>query len=158
MPHGKDPLPAGPSTTRPVDLESGPGTIRSVSISIELDKLRLETTRYGETAYLLTTGDDGRPHGVAATVNWDADRLVATAGNRTRRNAAERPRVALLWPPSEPGGYTLIVDADAEVADRAGGPAVVLTPTRGVLHRPGPAAESRPGCTSDCVPLLEPGS
>lgn len=137
-------------------LPTGSDTIRSVSIPVDLDKLRHETARYGETAYLLTTGDDGRPHGVAATVDWEGQRLVATAGNRTRRNATERPRVALLWPPSEPGGYTLIVDADAEVADRAGEPAVLLTPTRGVLHRPGPAAASRPGCTSDCVPVLEP--
>jgi hypothetical protein len=127
-----------------------------VSIPVELDRLKDETDRYGHSAYLLTTGDDGRPHAVAAAVVWDGDRLVATPGNRTRHNAGERPLVSLLWPPAERDGYTLIVDATAEVADRAGRPEVILIPTRGVLHRPGTAPAVRPSCTSDCIPLLEP--
>jgi hypothetical protein len=127
-----------------------------MSIPVELDRLKDETDRYGHLAYLLTAGDDGRPHAVATAVAWDGDRLVATPGNRTRHNAGERPLVSLLWPPAERDGYTLIVDATAEVADRPGGAEVILTPTRGVLHRPGAIPAARPSCTSDCIPLLEP--
>ena len=123
-----------------------------MSVAVELDRLREETARYGTTAYLLTTGDDGRPHAVAAAVRWEGDRLMLTAGNRTRRNVEARPLVSLLWPPSEPGGYTLIVDAEATVVDDG----VSALPSRGVLHRPGPAPPDRPSCTSDCVPILEP--
>ncbi|MGH8976422.1 MAG: hypothetical protein ACRD0C_24805 [Acidimicrobiia bacterium] len=121
-----------------------------MSIPVELDRLRDETARYGETAYLLTSGDDGRPHAVAAPVRWEEDRLVASAGKRTRRNVAGRPLVSFLWPPTDPDGYTLIVDADAVVA----GDTVSARPTRAVLHRPGAAASQRPSCTSDCVPIL----
>jgi hypothetical protein len=123
-----------------------------VSIPVELDRLRDETARYGRIAYLLTAGDDGRPHAVAAGVRWEEDRLVAPAGSRTRRNVADRPLVSFLWPPIEPEGYTLIVDAEAVVADDT----VSARPTRGVLHRPGAAPSERPSCTSDCVPILEP--
>jgi hypothetical protein len=123
-----------------------------MSIAVELDRLREETACFGTTAYLLTTGDDGRPHAVAASVRWDGDRLLLTAGQRTRRNVEARPLVSLLWPPPEPGGYSLIVDAEATVAD--GG--VSARPTRGVLHRTGPAPADRPSCTSDCVPIHGP--
>lgn len=122
-----------------------------MSIPVELDRLRDETTRYGAVAYLLTAGDDGRPHAVATEVRWEDGRLVAPVGHRTRRNISDRPLVAFLWPPTEPGGYTLIVDADAEVAADV----VSAGPTRGVLHRPGTAPAERSSCTSDCVPLLD---
>ena len=74
-----------------------------MSIPVELDRLKDETDRYGAVAYLLTAGDDGRPHAVAAVV-WDGDRLVATPGSRTRHNASDRPLVSLLWPPAERDG------------------------------------------------------
>ena len=71
------------------------------------------------------------------------------AGRRTVGNAAARPAVALLWPPAEPGGYSLIVDGDATTADDR----LVVAPTKAVLHRPGPPppAAAASGCTSDCV-------
>jgi hypothetical protein len=123
-----------------------------VSIAVELDRLRDETARYGATAYLLTTGDDGRPHAVATPVRWEGELLAAPAGNRTRRNVAACPLVTFLWPPPEPDGYALIVNAEADVV----GDVVSARPTRGVLHRPGAAPSVRPSCTSDCVPILEP--
>lgn len=121
-------------------------------MSGELRGLRDEMARHGPTAFLLTVGEDGRPHTVATAVRWEDDRLAAPAGSRTRRNAADRPLVSLLWPPVEPDGYSLIVDAEAAVA----GETVYARPTRGVLHRPGAAAEPRTSCKSDCVPIFGP--
>jgi hypothetical protein len=123
-----------------------------VSIAVELDRLREETARYGATAYLLTSGGGGRPHAVATAVRWEGDRLAASAGNRTRANVAGCPLVTFLWPPPEPDGYTLIVDAEAVVVVDT----ISARPTRGVLHRPGSAPSVRPSCTSDCTPILEP--
>ena len=118
-----------------------------VSIAVGLDELRAKIDEFTTDAYVLTVGDDGRAHSVAVSVRWDGDALVISAGGTTRRNATARPLVALLWPPTARGEFSLIVDAatmrvddDAEV--------VVLEPTRAVLHRPAP------GGGSDCAPVL----
>jgi hypothetical protein len=61
--------------------------------------------------------------------------------------------VSLLWPPAEPGGYSLIVDGTAAAGVREG--RLAVTPTRAVLHRPASApGDARPGCSADCVPIL----
>jgi hypothetical protein len=65
--------------------------------------------------------------------------------------AAGYRQVSLLWPPAEPGGYSLM-------ADGAAGPGqagtLIVTVTRAVLHRRGPApAGSTASCGSDCIPL-----
>jgi hypothetical protein len=82
---------------------------------------------------------------------------IGLIGGKTRRNVESRSAVTLLWPPSEPGGYSLIVDGTGEIADVADsedGTAVLrVVPTRALLHRnadpttPGSAA----GCLHDCV-------
>ena len=102
-------------------------------------------------AYLLTVGDDGRPHAVAVTPQLVGGGLVAAVGRRTADNAAARPgAVSLVWPPAEVGGYSLIVDGVAAVD----GGNVVVRPSKGVLHRPAPvdAGPAAPGsCGNDCV-------
>jgi hypothetical protein len=117
-----------------------------------LDGLREQTARFGDSAYVITVTDDGKPHAVAVTVGWDDDTLTFGAGRTTTANAAERPDVALLWPPVEPGGYSLIVDGCAARRQGASGDGLVVRPTRAVLHRPAPAGS--PG--SDCVNILKP--
>jgi hypothetical protein len=87
---------------------------------------------------------------------------VGLIGGRTRKNAESRSAVTLLWPPSEPGGYSLIVDGLAEVAepsDSDGDTAALrVVPTRALLHRnadpttPGSAK----GCLHDCVVFATP--
>jgi len=126
-----------------------------MSINVALDQLRTEIARYGHTPYLLSQGDDGRPHAVAVTVTWEGERLVSSSGTRSARNVAAHPLVSLLWPPVEPGGYSLIVDGDGAVSGEGAGARITITPTRGVLHRPGssPVSQAR-GCGADCVPLL----
>jgi hypothetical protein len=86
---------------------------------------------------------------------------VGLVGGRTRKNVESRSAVTLLWPPSEPAGYSLIVDGRAEVetADTDDNNAALrVVPTRALLHRnadpntPGSAK----GCLHDCVVFSAP--
>jgi hypothetical protein len=116
-----------------------------MSIAVSLDELRHRMEEFTTDAYFLTVRDDGRAHSVAVPVRWEGDDLVVPAGNTTTRNATARPLVALLWPPPERGGYSLIVDATV-IATSAG--EVRMQPTNAVLHRPAPD-----GTGSDCAPV-----
>jgi hypothetical protein len=119
------------------------------------EKLRAESARFGTEPYLLTQGEDGRPHASKVSTEWQGDRIVASAGTRSTANVAARPLLSLLWPPIEPGGYSLMVDGDGRLTGRGADTRIIVTPTRGVLQRPGkPAASTAGGCSSDCIPLL----
>jgi hypothetical protein len=121
-----------------------------MSIPVEVDELRAQIEAFATDAYLLTVSDDGRAHSVAVSVRWDGDDLVVPAGRTTAANARERPLVALLWPPPERGGYSLIVDALVTgTTPIEGGHAVRLQPTKAVLHRPAPS-----GVGSDCTTVF----
>ncbi|BBZ46036.1 hypothetical protein [Mycobacterium parmense] len=108
-------------------------------------------------AYLITVDDSYRVHTVTVQPALrEATLDVGLIGGRTRENLAHRGDVTLLWPPTEPGGYSLIVDGRAEVSvENRGEDAVRLgvVPTRALLHReaepdsPGAAK----GCLHDCV-------
>lgn len=106
------------------------------------------------SAYLVTVGEDARPHVVAVSPRVTADTVVVDeVGRHSRRNMTARPAVTLLWPPERPDGYSLVVDGTATVTD---GTTVVLQPTRAVQHRPHerPAGGTSPtGCGSDCLPV-----
>ncbi len=133
-----------------------------MSIQVELSELASALTAY-EFAYLITTADDGRAHVIAVTPTLVGSVLtVADLGRRTLANASARPEVTLVWPPQQSGGYSLIVDGPAEVADGV----VSVMPSRAVLHRPAPIAGGSaadvpgaltggpaPGCVSDCVEI-----
>jgi hypothetical protein len=119
-----------------------------MSIGVELDELRAQIEAFTTDAYLLTVGADGRAHSVAVPVEWVDDALVVPGGTTTRRNAGVRRLVALLWPPPERGGYSLIVDAEVTRVDDDA-EVVALQPTRAVLHRPAPS-----GRGSDCATVL----
>ena len=79
---------------------------------------------------------------------------VGLIGGHTRDNLAHRRDVTLLWPPREPGGYSLIVDGRAEPTDADGETARLgVVPTRALLHReadPDSPTAAR-GCQHDCV-------
>jgi hypothetical protein len=105
-----------------------------MSIPVALEGLRDEIDRATAAPYLVTVGTDGRPHCVNLVVGWEAGLLVADAGNTTVANATSRPLVSLVWPPGQPGGHSLIVDATATVSDGSAR-RVALAPTSAVLHR-----------------------
>lgn len=101
-------------------------------------------------AYLLTVSDDGRAHAVASQPRLaDGSFTLDKLGKRSRKHVLARPAVTLLWPPQDAGGYSLIVDGDATLADDV----LVIAPTRAVLHRPGPSPDPASACTSDCREL-----
>ena len=114
-------------------------------------------------AYLVTVDDEYRVHTVTVEPELHEGVMdVGLIGGRTRKNVESRSAVTLLWPPSEPAGYSLIVDGRAEVVETANTDdntaALRVTPTRALLHRnadpnsPGPAT----GCLHDCVVFSEP--
>ena len=107
-------------------------------------------------AYLVTVDDDYRVHTVTVEPELRERVMdVGLIGGRTRKNVESRSAVTLLWPPREPGGYSLIVDGRAEVTDTA---ELRVVPTRALLHRnadpniPGSAK----GCLHDCVVFAKP--
>ncbi|SPM29117.1 hypothetical protein [Mycobacterium terramassiliense] len=104
-------------------------------------------------AYLITVGDDHRPHTVTVEPRMDEATLdVGLIGGRTRENLARRGEVTLLWPPREPGGYSLIVDGRAEVTDAPGETVRLgVVPERALLHREADSPSAAKGCLHDCV-------
>jgi len=118
----------------------------SIPVSVEGLAAAMANLPY---AYLLTVSDDGRPHAVAVTPQLVDGVLRMTVGKRTVSNAQSRPDgVSVVWPPTEVGGYSLIVDGRGA----ASGDLVDVTPTKAVLHRPAPATVMDPdSCGSDCV-------
>jgi hypothetical protein len=119
-----------------------------VSVTVGLDELREQVAEHGRLAFLVTVGDDGRPHIVSVTVAWEGDALVTGAGKSTSANIVRHPGVSLLWSPVAGGAYSLIVDGGAEV--RAGDgetPATAaIRPSRAVLHRLVDATGDGPSC------------
>ena len=111
-------------------------------------------------AYLLTVDDDYHMHTVTTEPELrEGAMVVGLIGGRTRQNLESRSAVTLLWPPSEPDGYSLIVDGRAELADADDDAAQLrVIPTRALLHRnadpktPGSAK----GQLHDCVVFSEP--
>ena len=122
-----------------------------MSIKVDLGQLADALADF-TFAYLITVGDDHRAHTVAvAPALADGVLDVGSIGNTTRKNVTARDGVTLVWPPRDPGGYTLIVDGRGRPVDDA----LEVEPTRAVLHRPATpdTPATNPGCLHDCVPL-----
>jgi hypothetical protein len=113
-------------------------------------------------AYLVTVDDEYRVHTVTVEPELREGVMdLGLIGGRTRKNVESRSAVTLLWPPSEPGGYSLIVDGRAEAVETTDSDddtaALRVVPTRALLHRnadpetPGSAK----GCLHDCVVFSE---
>jgi hypothetical protein len=113
-------------------------------------------------AYLVTVDQDAQAHVVTATPTVvDGTLRISEPGRKTRVNLALRPSATVVWPPTDPDGYSLIVDGTTAPT----GTDIAVVPVRAVLHR---AASGRPtavqpgtagsGCDSDCLELPVTGS
>jgi hypothetical protein len=70
--------------------------------------------------------------------------------------AAGYCQVTLLWPPAEPGGYSLIADGTGAFRQTGNDLALVVSVSRAVLHRRGSApADGGSSCGTDCIPLTD---
>jgi hypothetical protein len=122
-----------------------------MSVKVDLDQLADALADF-TFAYLITVGDDHRAHTVAVQPELaDGVLHVREIGNTTRTNAIKHDGVTLVWPPREPGGYTLILDGHGQASDDG----LRVVPSRAVLHRPATpdSPATNPGCIHDCVPL-----
>jgi len=128
---------------------------------VDFKRLAAALTDY-PFAYLITVDDDYRVHTVTVEPTLrdlpesaeGAGALldVGLIGGRTRANLAQRRDVTLLWPPPEPGGYSLIVDGHAEISeDGADSVRCGVVPTRALLHREADSPSAAKGCLHDCV-------
>ncbi|MBO0883300.1 MAG: pyridoxamine 5'-phosphate oxidase family protein [Mycobacterium sp.] len=114
-------------------------------------------------AYLVTVDDEYRVHTVTVEPELrDGVLGIGLIRGRTRNNVENRRDVTLLWPPHEPGGYSLIVDGQAQVSEAADRDddtvELGVVPDRALLHRNADPATpgSAKGCLHDCVVFSEP--
>ena len=124
-----------------------------MSVKVDLDQLAAALQDF-TFAYLVTVGDDYRPHTVAVEpVFADGVINVGPVGGHTRENVSAHTDVTVIWPPREPGGYTLIVDGSGRPAEEG----LQVVPMRAVLHRKatGESPSTSPNGLHDCVPLKE---
>src|SRR5215470_4816660 len=119
-----------------------------------LHRLREAVAERGPGAYVLTVSRDGRPHAVYLNVAWSDGRVIAEVGNTTAANAKARSDISLLFPVRGADDYSFFVDGRATVESGGGVHRLVLTPTRAVFHRHGPAPDPNSSCAADCVPVL----
>ena len=122
-----------------------------MSTTERVDPLQAQTEGRTGVTYLLTTNDNGSPHAAIVKPSWEKGRLRADVGSHSERNIDHQPLVAFIWPPEEPGGYTLFVDADAVVLMDG---SISARPVRGVLHRRGEPSSPDAECGSDCLALF----
>lgn len=145
-----------------------------MSVPVPIEELADALARRGNTAYLLTVGDNGRVHCVATTLEWLDDQLVVPAGATSVRNAVARRSVVLLAPPaaglvpavdstgrphrSGAGSgatletYSLIVDGEVATSADEGENAATgaaRTPQGAVRVRPTHAVFHRPATTPE---------
>lgn len=82
---------------------------------LDFERLAAALTGY-RAAYLVTVDDDYQVHTVDVEPALSGRVIeVGPVGGRTRRNVEKRSAVTLLWPPGEPGGYSLIVDGTSQL-------------------------------------------
>ena len=108
-------------------------------------------SHYGREAWLLTVAKDG-PHTGHVTVELRGDSVACAVGDSAANNIAHQPNVSLFWPPTEPGGYALIVNGAATGHRLATGTTMAeIALTKSVLHRAGPRPDDSDGpCANDC--------
>ncbi|MCH2622678.1 MAG: pyridoxamine 5'-phosphate oxidase family protein [Acidimicrobiales bacterium] len=120
-----------------------------MSMPVTAGEVAARLEEYGTSAFLVTVGDDGSPKVVHLALVWEGNSgggsFRCTPGGGTLRNLAESGPVTLVFPPAEPGGYSMLIDGTGRVAgasDELPGTddLVRIDFGGGVLHRPAPDA------------------
>lgn len=125
-----------------------------MSVKVDLNQLAAKLADY-TFAYLVTVDDNYHAHTVAVEphlVNGVID--VGPIGGHSRRNLALHEDVTLVCPPSQPGGYSLIVDGRGHAGPTEDSRHQIV-PSRAVLHRKAPRPGPPGQCDSDCIVLSE---
>ena len=87
-----------------------------MSVKVDLNRLADKLADY-TFAYLVTVDDNYHAHTVAVEPHLvDGIIDVGPVGGHTRRNLAMHEGVTLIWPPRQPGGYSLIIDGRGQPA------------------------------------------
>lgn len=128
-----------------------------MSIAVDVSKLGLELERFGAQGYLLSVSEDATTHVAHLSFTLDDGALRCSVSRTAASNVVARPRVSVLWPSFESGGYSMIVDGDCKLS-RGTAPdhsdELVIRPVTGVLHRPAASGDTPVGtCESDCQPI-----
>ncbi len=110
---------------------AAPITLRRMSIAVPLEDLPAQLADY-PWGYLLTVSDELQSRVRAVPTELVDGKLRCRTGDGARGNVAVRPRLTMVFPSLEPGGFSLIVDGDGEALEDG----VTITPTHAVLHRP----------------------
>ena len=123
-----------------------------MSIPVDVANLAAALADFG-AGYLLTARADGRVKAVTVEPEVvDGVLLVTGPGRGSSANIADNPAVTVLFPPTEPRGFTLLVDGTATLD----GDDARVRPTSAVLHRPSAHSDGPPapdGCGHDCKPV-----
>ena len=91
------------------------------------------------------------------TIELRGSGIACTMGASAANNIAREPNESLFWPPTEPGGYALIVNGAATGERQPTGVTMAeITLTKFVLHRPGPKPDNSDApCANDCRRLTQ---
>ena len=84
-----------------------------MSIPVAAKDILTTIKEYGPSTYLVSATADNHPHVANLTFVIDKNDLIVTVGKRGTKNLENCPKVTLLWPPKELGGYSLIIDGIA---------------------------------------------
>lgn len=115
-----------------------------------LDELSSVIAEHALGPYLLTVTEDNRPHVGDVTYRWnDGEVLVPAPSSWARSEQLGHLDVSLLWPPNEPGGYSLIVDGRGHAVTSG----LAISVSRAVHYRPATSPDGEP-CGADCVPIF----
>jgi len=123
-----------------------------MSIPVDRENLIQTIEEFGGSAYLISSTVGDHPHVTHSSFEISGDSLLFKLGKRSTKNIEQNPRISILWPPTESGGYNLIVDGTIVKTDSA---KWKVQFDSAILHRP---AESlvpgtNDGCDSDCKPV-----
>ena len=123
-----------------------------MSQPVTADDVPARLEEYGTSAFLVTVGGDGSPKVVHVAVLWTAGASGGSLGGTSSQPAAGTFRCTpgggtlrnlvqpLIFPPPEPGAYSMLIDGTGRVVEGGEDTAGVLEVSfgGGVLHRPVP--------------------